>query len=102
MTNRTLTVSRLRNDETLLFYIEYAGQISSLFVARNQSIPPHLCIPLQVVTVTCIRNPVTGTVAGLIFACGWKSKELRGYPVVYTCGSMTHSNNKLDSKHIEL
>lgn len=63
----TLTVSRLRQDEALLFYIVYAGQISSVLVTRGQSVLPHLFFPLQVVTVPPVWDPVTGAEAGLVF-----------------------------------
>lgn len=78
----TLTVSRLRYDEALLFYIVYAGQISSLFVTSSQSVLPQLFTPLQVITVTCIWNPVTGAEAGLAFACEKRPKEVRTYSLV--------------------
>ncbi len=77
MTFCTLTISRLRYYEALLLYIENAGQISSLFATRSQSVLPQLFTPLQVVTVPCIWNPVIGAEAGLVFACGWRPKEVR-------------------------
>lgn len=87
---KQLTVSRLRYNEALLLYTENAGQISSLFAACSQSLPPHLFTPLQVVTVPCIRNPVIGAEAGLVYACGQRPKEVT---ILYVSTTKTHSNN---------
>lgn len=74
MNHCPLTVSSLRCDEALLCYIMYAGQISSLFVAGSQSVSPHLFDPLQVVAVTRVGNPVTGTENGLVIVYGQRLK----------------------------
>lgn len=69
---RTLTVSWLGKYETLFFYVVNAGQVSSIFVTCSQSIPPHHFIPLQVVAVTRIWNPLLGTEDGLVF--DWRQR----------------------------
>lgn len=65
----TLTVSHLRDDEALLFYVAYTGQISPLFMTGTQSVLPHVFTPVQVVTVPRVWNPVIGAETGLVFAC---------------------------------
>lgn len=72
----TRTVSRLGQDEALLLYVVDTGQVSALFVTGRQCIlPNHLFVPLQVITVPCVGNPVTGAETGLHLGCTRKPKQ---------------------------
>lgn len=72
----THTVSRLRQHEALLLYVVDTGQVSALFMTGSQRIlPDHLFVSLQVITVACVRNPMTGAESGLHSGCTWKMKQ---------------------------
>lgn len=72
----TRTVSRLGQDKALLLYVVDTGQVSAVFVTGSHCVlPDQLLVPLQVIAVACVRNPVTGAETGLPSGCTWKSKQ---------------------------
>lgn len=64
----SLTVSTLRYNEAVFFYIVNTGEVGSFFPTGCQSIFPHHLRAWERVTVTRIRHPVCWTETGLVFA----------------------------------